>query len=1054
MVLPDISIRRPVLATVMSLMLILIGVISDLRLPVREYPNIDTPVVSVRTVYPGASAEIIESQVTQPLEDSLAGIEGIKTMKSVSREEVSQITVEFNLERDTDNAAADVRDRVARVRGRLPDDVEDPVVAKVEADAQAILWLAFSSDRHSPLEITDYADRYVVDRLQTLPGVASVIIGGERRYAMRLWLDRDRLAGYSLTAQDVEDALREQNVEIPSGRIESQQREFSVLTESDLRTPEQFDSLIIRYNNGYPVRLKDVGYAELGAADDRNSVRVNGNPAVGLGIVKQSTANTLAVAQAVKEQLPRIRTSLPEGMRLQVAFDTSVFIERSIAEVFKTMAEALALVVLVIFLFLRSLRATLIPFVTIPVSLIGAFIFLYVMGFSVNILTLLGLVLAIGLVVDDAIVMLENIYRRIEEGMTPFRAALAGSKEIAFAVLAMTFTLAAVFMPLAFMTGNTGRLFTEFALTVAGAVLVSGFVALSLTPMMCSKLLRHQARHSFVYNLMESGFNELNRGYRALLARSLNVRWLVGLLFLLFAGASVFLFMSLKSELAPVEDRGSIIGVMNAPEGATMAYTDRYARQVEQFYAQIPEVETYFMVVAPGLQRPNPVTTALSFVTLKSWEERSRKQQEIAAELAPKMASLPGVMGFPINRPSLGQSFRNPPVQFVVQANSYRELEGLVEKLLAKARDYPAMANPDTDLRLNKPQLSVRLKRDKVADVGVQVEDVGTTLETLLGGRQVTRFKREGEQYDVIVKLADRERRTPSDLTSIFVRGRDDRLVQLSNLVEVRETVAPKELNHFNRLRAATISANIAPGYSLGEALDFLERTAAEALPASAQTDLDGQSREFRESGETLYFTFVLALAFIYLVLAAQFESFRDPLIIMLTVPLAITGALLSLNLTGGTLNVYSQIGLVMLIGLITKHGILIVEFANQLQDRGRGIREAVIEAASLRLRPILMTTAAMVLGAVPLALATGAGAESRKPVGWVIVGGLLLGTLFTLFVIPAAYTLLASRRAAPEEEVVREAAPSPPAVVYPEPVTGTAWGAAESEHRRRSAGG
>jgi multidrug efflux pump len=1054
MVLPDISIRRPVLATVMSLMLILIGVISYLRLPVREYPNIDTPVVSVRTVYPGASAEIIESQVTQPLEDSLAGIEGIKTLKSVSREEVSQITIEFNLERDTDDAAADVRDRVARVRGRLPDDVEDPIVAKVEADAQAMLWIAFSSDRHNPLEITDYADRYVLDRLQTLPGVASVMIGGERRYAMRLWLDRDRLAGYGLTAHDVEDALRKQNVEVPSGRIESQQREFTVLTESDLRTPEQFNHLIIRYNHGYPVRLQDVGYAELGAADERTALRVNGRTAVGLGVVKQSTANTLAVAQAVKQQLPRIAAGLPEGMKLQVAFDTSVFIEKSIEEVFKTMAEAMLLVVLVIFLFLRSLRATLIPFVTIPVSLIGAFIFLYVMGFSVNILTLLGLVLAIGLVVDDAIVMLENIYRRIEEGMTPFRAALAGSKEIAFAVLAMTFTLAAVFTPLAFMTGNTGRLFTEFALTVAGAVLVSGFVALSLTPMMCSKLLRHQARHSVVYNLLEAAFNALNQGYRALLARSLHVRWLVGLGFLLFAGAGAFLFMSLKAELAPIEDRGSLIGVMNAPEGATLAYTDRYARQVEGFYAQIPEVATYFVVVAPGLQRPSPVTSALSFVTLKPWEERERTQQDIAAELAPKMASLPGVMAFPINRPSLGQSFRNTPVQFVVQANSYQELQSLVDKLMGKARDYPGMANLDTDLRLNKPQLSVTLKRDKVADVGVPVEDVGTTLETLLGGRQVTRFKREGEQYDVIVKLADQERRTPSDLTSIFVRGRGGELVQLANLVEVKETVAPKELNHFNRLRAAILSANITPGYSLGEALDFLEQAAAEVLPATAQTDLAGQSREFRESGETLYITFVLALAFIYLVLAAQFESFRDPLIIMLTVPLAITGALLSLNLSGGTLNVYSQIGLVMLIGLITKHGILIVEFANQLQDRGRGIREAVIEAASLRLRPILMTTAAMVLGAVPLALATGAGAESRQQIGWVIVGGLLLGTLFTLFVIPAAYTLLASRRIAREEEQEHAVATvlTPPAVVPAGEAAEGAW-VVDGEHRRRSAG-
>ena len=1011
MFISDLSIRRPVLATVMSLMLVLIGIISYQRLSVREYPNIDPPVVSVRTVYPGASAEIIESQVTRPLEESLAGIEGIKVMKSVNREEVSQITVEFTLGRDIEAAANDVRDRVARIRGRLPDDVEEPIVAKIEADAFPILWLAFSSDRHSALEITDYADRSVKDRLQTLPGVASVMIGGERRYAMRIWLDRERLAAYGLTPQDVENALRRQNLEVPSGRIESTQREFTVLTETDLRTPEEFNQLVIREVKGYPIRLTDVGYAEIGAADERNAVRVNGKPAVGLGVVKQSTANTLAVAQAVKAELPKIIASLPPGMKLQIGFDSSVFIEESIKEVFRTLAQALVLVVLVIFLFLRSGRATLIPFVTIPVSLIGAFIFVYAMDFSVNVLTLLALVLAIGLVVDDAIVMLENIYRRIEQGMHPLKAALEGSKEIAFAIVAMTITLAAVFVPIGFMTGTTGRLFREFALTVAGAVLVSGFVALTLTPMMCSQILNPEKTHSTFYTVTERWLKNMITGYKTLLARSLNVRWRVILLGILAAGASIFLFTSLKSELAPIEDRGIVIGVLLAPEGSTMAYTDSYGRRVEQFYSQVPEIKTYFMVVAPGLERPNPVTMALSFVSLKPWAERGRKQQEIAAELAPKMFGLPGVMAFPVNPPSLGQNFRNPPVAFVVQANSYAELQTMVDSLMAKARPFSGMANVDSDLKLNKPQLKVTLNRDKAANVGVEVEEVGRTLETLLGGRQVTRFKREGEQYDVIVKLKDKDRTNPNDLTSIFVRGKDGQFVQLSNLVSVEETVAPKELNHFNRLRSATISANVAPGYTLGEALDFLGKAAKEVLPATAKVDLDGQSREFKESGASMYFTFVLALIFIYLVLAAQFESFMDPFIIMLTVPLAVTGALLSLNLTGGTLNVYSQIGIVMLVGLITKNGILIVEFANQLQDRGREIHEAVIEAAALRLRPILMTTATMILAAIPLALATGAGAESRQQIGWVIVGGLLLGTLLTLFIIPAAYTLLASRR-------------------------------------------
>ena len=1018
MFISELSIKRPVLATVMSLVILLLGVIAFQRLSVREYPNIDAPVVSVRTVYKGASAPVMESQVTQPLEDSLSGIEGVKSIKSISREEVSQITVEFVRERDSDSAASDVRDRVSRVRGLLPKGIEEPVVSKIEADAQAIVWLAFLSDRHTALEITDYADRYVADSLKTLPGVSNVIIGGERKYAMRLWLDRDRLAAYGLTPQDVESALSRQNVEIPAGRIEGAQREFTVLSEADLRSPEQFNNLIIAEASGYPVRLKDIGRAELGSLDDRNEVRVNGKQAVGLGVVKQSTANTLAVADAVKKRIPRIKAGLPEGMNLIVAFDTSVFIEKSIEAVYRTMAEALLLVVFVIFLFLRNLRATLIPFVTIPVSLIGAFFFLYVLGFTINVLTLLGVVLAIGLVVDDAIVVLENIYRHIEEGVPPIRAAIQGSREIAFAVVAMTITLAAVFTPLAFMTGNTGKLFTEFALTVAAAVLVSGFVALTLTPMMCSKMLRHQANHSALYNWTERFFVGLNSGYRWLITRTLRHRWVVMGVFLAVAVAAGFLFQSLKSELAPNEDRGFFIGITLAPDGATMAYTQDYARRVEQMYKEVPEIANYFVVVAPGLEKPNPVNLAFSFVSLKPWDERDRKQQQITAELRGKMfATLPGVLSFPIDPPSLGQSFRNAPVQFVVQATSYEELDRLVNKLMTKARAYPGLANIDTDLKLNKPQLSVTIDREKAADLGVEIESIGRTLETLLGGRQVTRFKREGKQYDVVVRLDDVERRQPTDLTSIYVRGKDAQLVQLANLVKVKETVAPKELNHFNRLRAAIIQANVTPGYTLGDALAFLEKTAKEELPPTAQIDFDGQSREFKESGTALYLTFVLALLFIYLVLAAQFESFVGPLVIMLTVPLAMTGALGALKLSGGTLNVYSQIGLVMLIGLITKHGILIVEFANQLRDQGMEKVEAVIDAATLRLRPILMTTAAMVLGAVPLALATGAGAESRQPIGWVIVGGLLLGTLLTLFVIPTAYTLLVGSRRKVEEE-------------------------------------
>ncbi len=1012
MVLPELSVRRPVLATVMSLLIILVGIISFERLTVREYPKIDSPVVSVRTIYTGASPQVIESQVTQPLEDSISGIEGVKTMKSVSREEVSQITVEFTNDRDPDLAANDVRDRVSRARGRMPDEVDEPIISKVEADAQAIMWLRLFSDQHGPLEISDYADRFVADRLKTLPGVASVIIGGERRYAMRIWLDRERLAAYALTPQDVEEALRRQNIEVPSGRIESSQREFTVLSESDLRTPAQFNQLIIREVKGYPVRLSDIGRAELGAADDRNILRVNGNPAVGLGIVKQSTANTLAVAQAVKTEVPKIAGALPPGMQIAVAFDTSIFIEKSITSVYTVMAEALVLVVLVIFLFLRSVRATLIPFVTIPVSLIGAFFLIWIMGFSINVLTLLGIVLAVGLVVDDAIVVLENIHRHIENGMRPFEAALKGGREIAFAVVAMTVTLAAVFAPLAFATGNTGRLFLEFALTVASAVVVSGFVALTLTPMMCSKLLRHEASHGRVYNALERFFEGMSSGYERLLRFCLARRGVVVVLFLLVAAGGSALFLSIRSELSPLEDRGFFIGVMSAPEGATKEYTDDYARIWEDIYADVPEITSYFVSVAPGLERPNPVNFALSFVRLTDWSERERKTQQITASIAPQMfARMPGVLAFPVNPPSLGQSFRNPPVQFVVQGNSYEDLDRRVSALVAKARQSPALANVDSDLKLNKPQLTVDIDREKAAALGIQVETIGRTMETLLGGRQVTRFKREGKQYDVIVRLEDKDRRQPADLTSIYVRGASGGITQLSNLVSVRETVAPKELNHFNRLRAAIISANVTPGYSLSEALDAMEAAAAETLTPEYQTTLDGQSREFRESGQQLYLIFALALAFIYLVLAAQFESFRGPLVIMLTVPLAVTGALLAIKLTGGTLNVYSQIGLVMLIGLITKNGILIVEFTNQLRDQGREKIAALVEACSLRLRPILMTTAATVLGAVPLAIATGAGAESRSAIGWVVVGGMSFGTLFTLFVVPVAYTFIVGGR-------------------------------------------
>jgi multidrug efflux pump len=999
----DTCVRRPVFATVLSLVLVLLGIVSYDRLTIREYPNIDEPVVSVNTTYTGASPQIIETQVTQVLEGSLAGIEGIDVLSSVSRPESSRITIRFRQNIDPDVAASDVRDRVGRVRGRLPDEIEEPIIARVEADAQAILFVPFTSDRMSPLEITDYVDRYVVDQLKNLPGVADVQIYGERRYAMRIWVDRARLAAFDLTVQDIEDALRGQNIEIPSGRIESTDREFTVLSRTGLVTPEQFERIVVKRADGFPVRLKEVATAELGAVDERRQSRYNGQNAVSLGVIKQATANPLDVSNAIRETMPKIVGSLPEGMSGTVAYDSSVFIDRSIKAVFTTIAEAVALVVIVILLFLRSVRATLIPIVTIPVSLITAFALMYALGFSINTLTLLAMVLAIGLVVDDAIVVLENVFRHIEDGTPPKPAAMIGTREIGFAVIAMTLTLAAVYTPVAFAPGRIGRLFLEFALTLAGAVLVSGFVALTLTPMMCSRLLRHQSSHGRVYNALERFFEGMNGAYRRCLGFTLRVRPVIVLAALAVAGASGVLFTPLKSELSPVEDRGVVRAMGSAPEGATIDYTARYAGMIEGIYRGIPEVEGY--IVVSGFPE---VTQAMTIANLKDWEERDRSQQEIVSSIQPRMARIPGILASPTNPPSFGQRGNSKPVEFVIQTSgTYEELQGYVDRMLERLRDYPGLINIDTDLKLNKPQLEVAMNRDKISDVGLQVETVGRTLESMLGGRQVTRFERDGEQYDVIVQLAESDRSMPRDLSAIYVRGNDGTMVQLSNLVSVEDTVAPKELNRFNQLRAATITATLGPDTALGEALAFMEQTARDVLPQDVQTDYAGQSREFRDSSSSLYFVFVLALGFIYLVLAAQFESFVDPLIIMLTVPLSMTGALLALYLTGGTLNVYSQIGLVTLVGLITKHGILIVEFANQLQEQGRSKRDAVMEAAVLRLRPILMTTGAMVLGAIPLALAQGAGAESRQQIGWVIVGGMSLGTLLTLFVVPTAYTLL-----------------------------------------------
>ena len=1024
MQLAEISIRRPVFATVLSLLVLLVGAVSFTRLTVREYPKIDEPVVTVSVRYAGASAEVIESQVTKPLEDSIAGIDAVDVITSISRAEQSQISVRFRLEKDADNAAAEVRDRTARVRNRLPDAVDEPVIAKVEADASPVMWLAFSSDTRSPLEINDLLNRIVKPRLQTVTGVADVPIYGERRYAMRIWLDPERMAGYRLTTQDVEDAIRRNNLELPAGRIESQQREFSVTSQTELARPAQFSDIVIRTVNGFPVRMRDVARVEESAASDRSRVRLNGRDAISMGVIRQATANPLELSAGVRAMLPTLKADLPADITIDIANDNSVFIDRSVKSVYQTIAEAVVLVALVIFVFLRTLRASIIPIITIPVSLVGTFALMALAGFSINTLTLLALVLAIGLVVDDAIVMLENIYRHIEEGLDPFSAAIKGAKEIGFAIVAMTLTLVAVYAPLAFTPGRTGRLFVEFALALAGAVVVSGFVALTLSPMMCSLLLKHNPKPNWFDRSMERWLTAMSDAYGRLLRWVVTARWgggggLRGALFqarwlvvgvmLASAVGLALVYPKMKQELSPLEDRGTILVNVTAPDGATLDYTNRYALELEKIGRDYPEFDRIFA----NIGNPTVAQGSVIYRTV-DWEQRERSTLDMARELQPKVGALPGVNAFLITPPSLGQGFRSRPLTYVIQtSDSYENLNAVTRQMLAEMAKNPGIIAPDADLRLNKPELRISVNRERAADLGVSVDVVARAIETMLGGRTVTRYKRDAEQYDVIVQTEARGRTTPENIDSIYVRGRNDAMIPLSSLVNVKESVSPRELNHFGQRRSVTITANLSPDYSLGEALKFMDDTAAKVLKPGYTTDLNGTSREFKSSQGALGVVFVLALVFIFLVLAAQFESFIDPLVIMVSVPLSMIGALLALQWSGGSLNVYSQIGLITLVGLITKHGILIVEFTNQLREEGMEMVDALVKASSQRLRPILMTTGAMVLGAVPLALATGAGAETRSQIGWVIVGGMSLGTLLTIFVVPTMYTLFA-RKAVP----------------------------------------
>ena len=999
-------IRRPVLASMLSLALVLVGLIGYSRLPVREFPDADPPIVSVTVLLPGANPQVIESAVTDVLEEELSSLEGLRTMTSASQEQMSTITLEFTLEREIEAAAQEVRDKVSRVRGLLPDDVEEPVVAKQEADAFPVMFLALTSSSYGLMELSDIADRQIKPRLQTIAGVSGAPIFGERRFAMRVWLSPRELAARGLTTQDVENAIRTRSVEIPAGRIESERREFSVRYLGEMKTPAEFSDLTIASREGQLIKLGDVARVEPGPEDERSVVRYSQTDAVFIGIIRQSKANVIEVAEAVHAELPAVQAALPAGVTLDMAFDGSVFIKRSILEAEETLLITAVLVVLVIFLFLRTLRATIIPTLAIPVSLIATCAILAALGYSINTLTLLGLILAIGIVVDDAIIVMENAYRHQEElKKDPTTAAIDGTREITTAVIATTISLIAVFSPLLFLTGATGRLFNEFGVAVGGAVLVSGVVALTLTPMLSARILRATARESRFSHTIGAALDGVTARYGRTLEGALRRPFLViGGGAALTAGA-VLLFMSLKREFVPADDRGFFFTFVIAPEGATAAYTDDYVRQLEAIVHRTEGVRSSFSVIGFG----GPPNSAFLGTILDDWDDRDASAQDIIGQVQPQFFGVPGVFAFATNPPAFGGF--EAPVQFVVQHRDFETLVKGMDTLVARASTIPGLMNVDTDLRVTRPELIVTLDRDRAEDLGVPARDVATTLQTLLGGRDVTRFTSDNKLYDVILRLSPEERATPSDIAGLQVRGRNGTLVNLDAVTRVDERIGPRQLNHFNRVRAFTLSASLAPGFTLGEALDSLNIAAAEVLPAGSTVELAGQSREFRESGNALYFAFALSLIFVFMVLAAQFESLLHPLTVLLAVPLAVTGALAALWLTGSTLNVYSQIGMILLIGLVCKNSILLVTYANDLRGRGRDALSAMREAGRIRLRPILMTSVSAIFGALPIALGLGAGAGSRRPLGYAIIGGLIVSTILTLYLVPAVFVLFERMR-------------------------------------------
>jgi multidrug efflux pump len=1034
MFLPRISIKRPVLTTMMNLALILFGVIGLTRLPVRELPDIDPPIVTVTTVYPGANASVVETEITERIEEAVNNIEGIKTLTSRSREQVSDITIEFNLARDIELAAQDVRDRVSRVRGNLPDEIDEPIVAKQDADAQPILWIGFNSDQYSPLEMTTIAEKQIKNRLQTVGGVSSIRIGGEKRFAIRLWLDAEKMAAHQVTILDVQTALRQQNVELPSGRVENVEREMTIQTQGELKTADEFNALVVKTDEVRIVRLRDIGRAENGVENERTVARNNGKPCIFLGIVKQSKANTVEVAKAVKAELAEIRPIIPREIEVTLNYDESIYVEQAMHEVWVTLGIAFGLVVIVIYLFLRDARSTIIPSVAIPVSIVSTFLILHAFGYSINILTMLALVLSIGIVVDDAIVVLENIHRHIEQGMSPMDAAFKAMDEISFAIIAITISLVAVFLPLAFQTTSTGRLFIEFAVAVAGSVIISAFVALTLSPMMAARILKpiHERKHSFIVRGFERIMNGINDFYHRALKWSLAHRVIVLAVGVISLVLTVLAFQNLEKEFLPEEDKGRLLCFIIAPEGATSEYTSRMVAEAEAIFSQVPEVESYGGVIAFAQTGPGLANNAIMFVRLK--EERERSVQEIVsgptglrAKLFSEVEGALSVLQVP---KAIGRSFGSP-FQLVIQTEDLEGLNTYVEQLQNTLRGLGFLQNVRSSFEVNKPELQLSIDRNRAAALGVSIEDISRTLQVLFGGLDLSRIKLGGKEYDVIAQLQRESRLVPNDLDRLYVRNNAGKLIQLSGLVTHQSTAAPNAIEHYDRLRSATLSASLG-GVPMGTAMDRVEAILSTNLPAGYQYTWAGESRDLKEAGQEIWFVLVLALIIVYMVLAAQFESLLHPLTVMLAVPLAGLGALGLLWLVGYgsktgilppipamNLNLFSYIGLILLVGLVTKNSILLVEFANHERERGISAHDAMLSAGIVRLRPILMTAFSTIAGILPIAIGFGAGAESRRPMGIAVVGGMLTSTFLTLIIIPVVYTLLSDigakfRRTAP----------------------------------------